>query len=145
MLDKYYPTVLIHTEKNFKCSLIFLDPEEFLDALLRQTLKVPPFIEHSSGHSSHYYQLFIDKSKFSMTHPKYQDLFNWSVLNSEIKWKKPPPVLILQMPRSGVNDKILEFIIPSERLDITAVLEKGRQNHYTEVPVMQYYIHSDDN
>ena len=72
------------------------DPEEFLNSLLTQTLRADPFLELSSGQSSHLYQLFVTRdAKVKM--PTVQQLFEQSFLTSGIKLKRVPSVLILQV------------------------------------------------
>ena len=82
------------------------DPEEFLNSLLTQTLRADPFLELSSGQSSHLYQLFVTKDpKVKM--PAVQQLFEQSFLNSGIKLKRAPSVLILQGSDSIDNENLL--------------------------------------
>jgi hypothetical protein len=50
------------------------DPEEFLNSLLSQTLRASPFLELSSGQTSHLYQLFVERDE-SKVMPSVQDLF----------------------------------------------------------------------
>ena len=42
---------------------------------------------------------------------------------SEVKLRKVPPVLILQMPRFGRQYKVYNRIVPSQILDVTDVIE----------------------
>lgn len=102
---------------------MFLDPEELLNSLLSQTLKASPFLEISSGQSAYLYQLFVERDMSRTTHPTVQELFEKSFLTSEIKLKKVPPVLILQMPRYGRQFKVFDRILPSQLLDVTDVIE----------------------
>ncbi len=121
------------------------DPEEFLNSLLTQTLRATPFLELSSGQTAHLYQLFVEK-KEGVTMPTVQDLFeqsfrygsrchtlnyymrlqnlaNFIFRTSEVKLRKVPSVLILQMPRFGRQYKVYDRIIPSQILDVTDVIE----------------------
>jgi len=98
------------------------DPEEFLNSLLNQVLKASPYLELTSGQTSHTYQLFVEKDP-NIKIPTVQVLFDQSFLTSAIKFKKVPPILILQMPRFGTQFKMYERIIPSLVLDITDVIE----------------------
>ena len=109
---------------------IILDPEELLNSLLSQTLKVSPFLEISSGQSAYLYQLFVERDVSRTTHPTVQELFEKSFLTSEIKLKKVPPVLILQMPRYGRQFKVFERILPSQLLDVTDVIEDCKKIKY---------------
>ena len=102
---------------------LVLDPEELLNSLLSQTLKASPFLEISSGQSAYLYQLFVERDMSRTTHPTVQELFEKSFLTSEIKLKKVPPVLILQMPRYGRQFKVFDRILPSQLLDVTDVIE----------------------
>ena len=102
---------------------MFSDPEELLNSLLSQTLKASPFLEISSGQSAYLYQLFVERDMSRSTHPTVQELFEKSFLTSEIKLKKVPPVLILQMPRYGRQFKVFDRILPSQLLDVTDVIE----------------------
>ena len=106
-----------------KTKMFISDPEELLNSLLSQTLKASPFLEISSGQSAYLYQLFVERDMSRTTHPTVQELFEKSFLTSEIKLKKVPPVLILQMPRYGRQFKVFERILPSQLLDVTDVIE----------------------
>jgi len=98
------------------------DPEEFLNSLLNQVLKASPYLELTSGQTSHTYQLFVEKDP-SIKIPTVQELFEQSFLTSSIKFNKVPPILILQMPRFGTQFKMYERIVPTLMLDITDVID----------------------
>ncbi len=98
------------------------DPEEFLNSLLTQTLRAAPFLELSSGQTAHLYQLFVEKRE-GVQVPTVQELFEQSFRTSEIKLKKVPAVLVLQMPRFGRQYKVYDRIVPSQILDVTDVIE----------------------
>ena len=76
------------------------DPEEFLSSLLSQVMKVDPYLELSSGQTSHTYQLIVDKDPNMMV-PTVQELFDQSFATSScsVKFKRAPSALILQLPR----------------------------------------------
>ena len=105
--------------------LHFLDPEEFLNLLFSQVLKVPPFLENTHGNAMHLNQLFVVKDASISSPPSVQELFNRSFADSKLKLKTIPDILILQMPRYGVKTKIFEEIIPTQQLDITETIAKG--------------------
>ncbi len=98
------------------------DPEEFLNSLLTQTLRASPFLELSSGQTAHLYQLFVERdAKLAM--PTVQQLFEQSFRTSEVKLRRVPSVLILQMPRFGKQFKVYDRILPSQLLDVTDIIE----------------------
>ncbi|XP_064467189.1 uncharacterized protein LOC135378187 isoform X1 [Ornithodoros turicata] len=99
------------------------DPEEFLNSLT-QILKVEPFLLLSSGQQTHLYQLFVEKDKF-LDIPTVQQLFHQSIFESNIKFKKVPSKLIIQMPRFGRQFKVYSRVLPSLKLDITDILENS--------------------
>ena len=107
----------------------FLDPEELLNSLLSQTLKASPFLELSSGQNAHLYQLFVERDE-SKSLPSVQELFEQSFLTSGVKLKRVPSVLILQMPRFGRQFKVYDRILPSQILDVTDVIEDGKNYCY---------------
>lgn len=104
-----------------------LDPEEFLNSLLTQTLKVEPFLELSSGQTAHLYQLFVERDE-SLQLPSVQDIFAQSFRTSNVKLRQVPSVLILQMPRFGRQFKVYDRILPSQYLDVTDVIENGTRS-----------------
>jgi ubiquitin thioesterase CYLD len=85
-------------------------------------LKAAPFLELSSGHSAHLYQLFVERDD-RIRMPTVQQLFEQSFLTFNIKLKKVPSVLVLQMPRSGKQCKVYDRILPSQLLDVTDIIE----------------------
>ncbi|XP_030556658.1 ubiquitin carboxyl-terminal hydrolase CYLD isoform X1 [Drosophila novamexicana] len=98
------------------------DPEEFLNSLLSQIMKVEPFLKLSSGQDSYFYQLFVEKDE-RLTFPTVQQLFEQSFHSSDIKLKEVPSCLIIQMPRFGKSYKMYPRILPSQFLDITNIIE----------------------
>ena len=92
--------------------------------MLSQTLKASPFLELSpSNQTAHLYQLFVERDDSRLHPPTVQELFEQSFLTSNIKLKKVPPALILQMPRFGRQFKVYDHILPSQLLDVTDVIE----------------------
>ncbi|XP_043865219.1 ubiquitin carboxyl-terminal hydrolase CYLD isoform X3 [Drosophila mojavensis] len=98
------------------------DPEEFLNSLLSQIMRVDPFLKLSSGQDSYFYQLFVEKDE-RLTFPTVQQLFEQSFHSSDIKLKEVPSCLIIQMPRFGKSYKMYPRILPSQVLDITDIIE----------------------
>ncbi|XP_030079116.1 ubiquitin carboxyl-terminal hydrolase CYLD isoform X2 [Drosophila hydei] len=98
------------------------DPEEFLNSLLSQIMRVEPFLKLSSGQDSYFYQLFVEKDEH-LTFPTVQQLFEQSFHSSDIKLKEVPSCLIIQMPRFGKSYKMYPRILPSQVLDITDIIE----------------------
>ncbi|XP_046868508.1 ubiquitin carboxyl-terminal hydrolase CYLD isoform X2 [Drosophila willistoni] len=98
------------------------DPEEFLNSLLAQIMRVEPFLKLSSGQDSYFYQLFVEKDE-RLTFPTVQQLFEQSFHSSSIKLKEVPSCLIIQMPRFGKNYKMYPRILPSQVLDVTDIIE----------------------
>lgn len=75
------------------------------------------------------YQLFVEQDPSRKTPPTFQELFERSLLTSDIRLKQVPPILILQMPRYGVRYKVFNQIFPSQVLDVTdAIVEDGKGN-----------------
>ena len=85
-------------------------------------MKASPFLDLSSGHAAHLYQLFVERDE-SLLLPTVQELFEQSFLTSNVKLKTVPPVLILQMPRFGRQFKVYDRILPSQYLDVTDIIE----------------------
>ncbi|KAH8287974.1 hypothetical protein KR018_012166 [Drosophila ironensis] len=100
------------------------DPEEFLNSLLSQIMKVEPFLKLSSGQDSYFYQLFVEKDE-KLTFPSVQQLFEQSFHSSDIKLKEVPSCFIIQMPRFGKNFKMYPRILPSQVLDVTDIIENS--------------------
>ncbi|XP_030043594.1 LOW QUALITY PROTEIN: ubiquitin carboxyl-terminal hydrolase CYLD-like [Microcaecilia unicolor] len=101
------------------------DPEEFLHQLF-QVLKVDPLFKiRSSGKEPHgciFYQIFMER-KQSVSVPSVQQLLEWSLVTSDLKFTEAPSCLIIQMPRNGKNFKMFTTILPTLELDITNLLE----------------------
>ncbi|KAH8410603.1 hypothetical protein KR009_006180 [Drosophila setifemur] len=100
------------------------DPEEFLNSLLSQIMRVEPFLKLSSGQDSYFYQLFVEKDE-KLTFPSVQQLFEQSFHSSDIKLKEVPSCFIIQMPRFGKNYKMYPRIRPSQTLDVTDIIENS--------------------
>ncbi|XP_033235503.1 ubiquitin carboxyl-terminal hydrolase CYLD isoform X2 [Drosophila pseudoobscura] len=100
------------------------DPEEFLNSLLSQIMRVEPFLKLSSGQDSYFYQLFVDKDE-KLTLPTVQQLFEQSFHSSNIKLKEVPSCFIIQMPRFGKSYKMYPRILPSQVLDVTDIIENS--------------------
>lgn len=98
------------------------DPEEFLNSLLAQILRVQPFLQLSSGQDAYFYQLFVERDE-RLSFPSVQQLFEQSFLQSDIKLKEVPSCLIIQMPRFGKDYKLYPRILPSLVLDVTHIIE----------------------
>ncbi|KAH8263106.1 hypothetical protein KR044_004365, partial [Drosophila immigrans] len=98
------------------------DPEEFLNSLLSQIMRVEPFLKLSSGQDSYFYQLFVEKDE-RLTFPTVQQLFEQSFHSSDIKLREVPSCLIIQMPRFGKSFKMYPRILPSQVLDVTNIIE----------------------
>ncbi|XP_012155248.1 uncharacterized protein LOC101461371 isoform X2 [Ceratitis capitata] len=98
------------------------DPEEFLNSLLAQIMRVEPFLKLSSGQDAYFYQLFVEKDE-RLCFPTVQQLFEQSFHSSNIKLKEVPSCLIIQMPRFGKNFKMYPRILPSQLLDVTDIIE----------------------
>ncbi|XP_017485429.1 PREDICTED: uncharacterized protein LOC108373990 isoform X1 [Rhagoletis zephyria] len=98
------------------------DPEEFLNSLLAQIMRVEPFLKLSSGQDAYFYQLFVEKDE-RLCFPTVQQLFEQSFHSSDIKLKEVPSCLIIQMPRFGKNFKMYPRILPSQLLDVTDIIE----------------------
>lgn len=105
-----------------RLKIFIIDPEEFLNSLLSQTLRASPFLQLSSGQESHLYQLFVER-KEALLLPTVQELFEQSFITSNVKLKRVPAVLILQMPRFGSQFKVYDRIMPSQLLDVTDIIE----------------------
>jgi ubiquitin thioesterase CYLD len=97
------------------------DPEEFLNSLLQQTLKVDSFLKLSTGQECYFYQLFLEKDEL-VSLPTTQHLLGLSFYQGDLKFMEVPSCLILQMPRFGKDFKMYRRIVPSLTLDITDLL-----------------------
>ncbi|CAG0903846.1 unnamed protein product [Cyprideis torosa] len=100
------------------------DPEEFFQLFFGEALRAKPFLRLSTGQESFFHQLIVEKDE-TLRIPTVQRLFDQSCLNSEVKFKEIPAVLVLQMPRFGNNFKLYQKIQPSQALDITDAIEGG--------------------
>jgi len=110
-----------HTsDKGFICEE--RDPEELLTTVLERIFNIPPYLEMSSGQTSHLCQLLVMPDLSTTKPPTVQELFDKSFETYETKLKKIPRVLILQMPRFGA-EKVFSQIIPSPQLSISHVIE----------------------
>ncbi|XP_071448470.1 ubiquitin carboxyl-terminal hydrolase CYLD isoform X1 [Hetaerina americana] len=98
------------------------DPEEFLTSLVAQILRADPFLKLSSGQEAFLYQLFVEKDD-RLSLPSVQQLFEQSILASDVKLKEVPSCLIVQMPRFGKSFKVYPRILPSQLLDVTDIIE----------------------
>lgn len=65
------------------------------------------------------YQLFVERDESQTSPPTVQELFEKSFQESNLKFKRAPKILILQMPRYGVKYKVFDKILPTRFLDIT--------------------------
>lgn len=101
------------------------DPEEFLNRLF-QVLRVEPLFyirtPKKKPQGCIFYQIFMEK-KQSVDVPSVQQLLEWSMVTSDLKFTEVPSCLIIQMPRNGKNFKMFNTIIPTLQLDITDLLE----------------------
>ncbi|XP_052023329.1 ubiquitin carboxyl-terminal hydrolase CYLD isoform X4 [Apodemus sylvaticus] len=126
------------------------DPEEFLNILFHDILRVEPLLkirdpaslDHQNWpfHVSHlqmtwilrsagqkvqdcnFYQIFMEKNE-KVGVPTIQQLLEWSFINSNLKFAEAPSCLIIQMPRFGKDFKLFKKIFPSLELNITDLLE----------------------
>ncbi|XP_036997473.2 ubiquitin carboxyl-terminal hydrolase CYLD isoform X2 [Artibeus jamaicensis] len=102
------------------------DPEEFLNILFHQILRVEPLLKiRSAGQKvqdCYFYQIFIGKNE-KVGVPTIQQLLEWSFINSNLKFAEAPSCLIIQMPRFGKDFKLFKKIFPSLELNITDLLE----------------------
>ncbi|KAH8257699.1 hypothetical protein KR038_006975 [Drosophila bunnanda] len=112
------------------------DPEEFLNSLLSQIMRVEPFLKLSSGQDSYFYQLFVEKDD-KLTLPSVQQLFEQSFHSSDIKLKEVPSCFIIQMPRFGKNFKMYPRILPSQVLDVTDIIENCKYLGYLHISPRQ--------
>ncbi|KAG8455535.1 hypothetical protein GDO86_001651 [Hymenochirus boettgeri] len=101
------------------------DPEEFLNQLF-QVLRVEPLFyirtPKKKPQGCVFYQIFMEK-KQSVDVPSVQQLLEWSMVTSDLKFTEAPSCLIVQMPRNGKNFKMFSTILPTLELDITDLLE----------------------
>nr|XP_055187723.1 ubiquitin carboxyl-terminal hydrolase CYLD isoform X2 [Nyctereutes procyonoides] len=102
------------------------DPEEFLNILFHQILRVEPLLKiRSAGQKvqdCYFYQIFMEKNE-KVGVPTIQQLLEWSFINSNLKFAEAPSCLIIQMPRFGKDFKLFKKIFPSLELNITDLLE----------------------
>ncbi|XP_055337442.1 ubiquitin carboxyl-terminal hydrolase CYLD-like [Paramacrobiotus metropolitanus] len=93
------------------------DPEEFLTSLFQQILKIDPLLKLTTG-DCNWYTLFVEKDQMNLI-PAVQQLFDESLVASDVRFKEVPKCLLLQTPRSGAQYKMYRYIFPSAVLDIT--------------------------
>ncbi|XP_057609517.1 ubiquitin carboxyl-terminal hydrolase CYLD isoform X2 [Chionomys nivalis] len=102
------------------------DPEEFLNILFHDILRVEPLLKiRSAGQKvqdCNFYQIFMEKNE-KVGVPTIQQLLEWSFINSNLKFAEAPSCLIIQMPRFGKDFKMFKKIFPSLELNITDLLE----------------------
>ncbi|XP_041530613.1 ubiquitin carboxyl-terminal hydrolase CYLD-like isoform X4 [Microtus oregoni] len=102
------------------------DPEEFLNILFHDILRVEPLLKiRSAGQKVQdcdFYQIFVEKNE-KVGVPTTQQLLEWSFFNSNLKFAEAPSCLIIQMPRFGKEFKMFKKIFPSLELNITDLLE----------------------
>ncbi|XP_041489662.1 LOW QUALITY PROTEIN: ubiquitin carboxyl-terminal hydrolase CYLD-like [Microtus oregoni] len=102
------------------------DPEEFLNILFHDILRVEPLLKiRSAGQKVQdcdFYQIFVEKNE-KVGVPTIQQLLEWSFFNSNLKFAEAPSCLIIQMPRFGKDFKMFKKIFPSLELNITDLLE----------------------
>ncbi|XP_052023330.1 ubiquitin carboxyl-terminal hydrolase CYLD isoform X5 [Apodemus sylvaticus] len=102
------------------------DPEEFLNILFHDILRVEPLLKiRSAGQKvqdCNFYQIFMEKNE-KVGVPTIQQLLEWSFINSNLKFAEAPSCLIIQMPRFGKDFKLFKKIFPSLELNITDLLE----------------------
>ncbi|CAO2610682.1 Ubiquitin carboxyl-terminal hydrolase CYLD [Lemmus lemmus] len=102
------------------------DPEEFLNILFHDILRVEPLLKiRPAGQNIQdcdFHQIFVEKNE-KIGVPTIQQLLEWSFINSNLKFAEAPSFLILQMPRFGKEFKLFEKIFPSLQLDLTDLLE----------------------
>lgn len=103
-----------------------LDPLEFIDLLMAKALNVKPYLEISTGQKSFCYQLFVASDPSRRSSPTVQEIFLQSFKESNITLMTVPKILILQMPRNGVINKVFDQILPTKFLDVTDVVEEGK-------------------
>ncbi|CAO2610468.1 Ubiquitin carboxyl-terminal hydrolase CYLD [Lemmus lemmus] len=102
------------------------DPEEFLNILFHDILRVEPLLKiRPAGQNIQdcdFHQIFVEKNE-KIGVPTIQQLLELSFINSNLKFAEAPSFLILQMPRFGKEFKLFEKIFPSLQLDLTDLLE----------------------
>ncbi|OQV21146.1 Ubiquitin carboxyl-terminal hydrolase CYLD [Hypsibius exemplaris] len=101
------------------------DPEEFLTSLLEHIIVIDPLLKMTTTEAN-WYTLFVEKN-LDIKLPTIQELFDLSLVTSDVRLKEAPKCLILQTPRSGAQYKMYNNILPSPFLDITdAILGQPR-------------------
>jgi len=100
------------------------DPEDLIELVFERIFKTPPYLEMSSGGTSHLYHLLVMSDLSKRQPPTIQELVDKSFFNDRTKFIKIPKVLMLKMPRFGA-EKVFEHILPSPLLDITDFIESG--------------------
>jgi len=105
------------------------DAEEFINLLMGKALKVPPLIQFTSGETSYMYQLFVERDPSRKSSPTVQEIFDNTIKDSNVKLKNVPDVLILQMPRMGVQYKVFDKIIPTKTLNVADFIVGGNEGN----------------
>jgi len=100
------------------------DPEEFLMLLLKDVLKVDPFLKIRTNNDildeSYFYQILVDREEHNPL-PTLQYLFELSFLTGSFSLEEVPSVLVVQLPRSGLQ-KMYKRIRINPMLDVSNVM-----------------------
>ncbi|XP_065064784.1 ubiquitin carboxyl-terminal hydrolase CYLD-like [Rhopilema esculentum] len=100
------------------------DPEEFLMLLLKDVLKVDPFlkIRTNTGRvdASYFYQIWVEREEYNPV-PTLQYLIELSFHTGLFYLEEVPSVFVVQLPRSGMQ-KVYKRIRVNRTLDISSVM-----------------------
>ncbi|XP_057292245.1 ubiquitin carboxyl-terminal hydrolase CYLD-like [Hydractinia symbiolongicarpus] len=106
------------------------DPEEFVVLLFEKVLKIDPFVKLRSGNgreeTSHLYQIFAERDVRNPL-PSIQYLLEYSFMSANLQLAEIPSVMVLQMPRFGMQ-KLYKRIIINPTLNITRILSDAIQS-----------------
>ncbi|CAB3402032.1 unnamed protein product [Caenorhabditis bovis] len=97
------------------------DPEEILAFIFAKIFKAEPFIRligADKSEDSQYLVPIVVDSDWQGGAATSQHLLERHMRAAQVKFVKPPPVLIMQLPRYG-QQKVFDKILPLEQIDIT--------------------------
>jgi len=98
------------------------DPEELINALFGEILRVDPDIRLTTGQSSHICQLVIEDTYQKAPLTSVQTLLERSFFCSNVMLTSVPDRFIVQLPRYG-KQKLYDYIVPTLKLDLSYIVD----------------------
>ena len=94
------------------------DPEEFIEHLFGQCLKLPQFLDMNTKQKSFMHQLLPDVQQVGSPGCSVQNLLFQSFLRCNVRLMRLPSLLLLQMPRYNTETKLFEHIFPNPLINV---------------------------